>query len=267
MIAIKALATGILLYLWAIMPRIFNKPSKKMFKEYYYAHRGLHDNNSDAPENSMKAFKKAVDAGYGIELDVQLTKDKIPVIFHDDNLLRVCGEKGAIGDYTWKELKQFRLFDTEETIPKFEEVLQLVDGQVPLIIEIKCNYLSLEICRLTYEKIKSYNGIYCVESFHPLAIRWFKKHAPNIMRGQLSSDFTKEGDKRVVLKLLSHLLFNCIGKPDFIAYNCQYSGKVSRYLCKRIYRACMVAWTVRSKEQLKKIQREYDMFIFEGFLP
>ena len=89
-----------IVYLAAIMPRIFKRPDYSSLKGYYYAHRGLHDNNSDAPENSMAAFRKAVDAGYGIELDVQLTKDRIPVIFHDDTLKRVCGVDGYVKDYT-----------------------------------------------------------------------------------------------------------------------------------------------------------------------
>lgn len=262
-----AFLVGFVSYLWAIMPRIFRRPSKRIFENYYYAHRGLYNNEGDAPENSRKAFQKAVDSGYGIELDVQLTKDKVPVIFHDDDLFRVCHDKGKINDYTWEELKQFRLFHSKETIPKFEDILRLVDGKVPLIIEIKCNYLNMEVCKAAYDKLKNYHGVFCVESFHPLAVRWFKKNAPNIMRGQLSSDFAKEGDKRVILKMVEHLLLNFLGKPDFIAYNCKFSKKISRCLCKKIYGVSMVAWTVRSKEELKKMKREYDMFIFEGFLP
>lgn len=249
------------------MPRIFNKPSKRLFEGYFYAHRGLYDNKGDAPENSKKAFQRAIKANYGIELDVQLTKDKIPVVFHDESLERVCNIQGKISDYTFRELKQFRLYQSFERIPKLQEVLQLVDGNVPLIVEIKCETGKTEICQIVYDQLKQYEGLYCVESFHPFVVYWFRKNAPRVMRGQLSSDFAKEGDKRFILRLLGNLLFNFWGKPDFIAYNCCYSYRVSRQLCKKFYHAYMVAWTIQSKEQLKKNEKEYDMFIFEGFLP
>ena len=95
----------------------------------YYAHRGLHGEEG-IPENSMAAFRKAVDAGYGIELDVQVTKDKIPVVFHDFTLQRVCGQEGKVCDYTYEELQKFHLCRSVETIPLFEDVLKLVDGNV-----------------------------------------------------------------------------------------------------------------------------------------
>lgn len=257
----------IIAYLWAIMPRIFNKPSKELFEKYFYAHRGLYDNKGDAPENSEKAFQKAVKEGYGIELDIQLSKDKIPVVFHDESLKRVCKVPGKIEDYMLEELRQFKLLNSSETIPTLEEVLKLVDGKVPLIIEIKCASHKMEICQIVYEQMKQYKGIYCIESFHPLVVYWFRKNAPQIMRGQLSSDFVREGDKRFILRLLGNLLFNFLGKPDFIAYNCCYSERMSRKLCKKLYHAYMIAWTIQSEEQLKKNEKEYDMFIFEGFLP
>ena len=91
-----------ILYFLMIMPRMAHKPDTACFKEWLYAHRGLHDNATQAPENSMAAFRKAVDAGFGIELDIQLTKDKIPVVFHDFTLKRVCGGEGKICDYTYE---------------------------------------------------------------------------------------------------------------------------------------------------------------------
>ena len=126
-----------ILYFLMIMPRMSHKPDTAPFKEWLYAHRGLHDNATEAPENSMAAFRKAADAGFGIELDIQLTKDKIPVVFHDFTLKRVCGGEGKISDYTYEELQQFHLCNSVEKIPKFEDVLKMVDGKVPLIVEFK----------------------------------------------------------------------------------------------------------------------------------
>lgn len=126
-----------ILYFTAIMPRMINRPDTSLFKKKYFAHRGLHDNAGEAPENSMAAFSKAVEAGYGMELDVHVTKDGIPVIFHDFKLERICGAEGIIEDYTYEELQQFTLCSSEEKIPKLEELLSMVRGRVPLIIEIK----------------------------------------------------------------------------------------------------------------------------------
>ena len=135
-----------ILYFLMIMPRMIHKPDTAPFKEWLYAHRGLHDNATEAPENSMAAFRKAADAGFGIELDIQLTKDKIPVVFHDFTLKRVCGGEGKISDYTYEELQQFHLCDSVEKIPKFEDVLKMVDGKVPLIVEFKIERTDLSLC-------------------------------------------------------------------------------------------------------------------------
>ena len=165
-------------YLIAIMPHMVRRPDITPLMGHYYAHRGLHDNKTEAPENSMAAFRKAVDAGYGIELDVQLTKDRIPVVFHDESLQRVCGVKGNVRDYTYEELLQFHLCDSEEKIPLFEDFLKLVDGKVPLIIEIKIHEDHNTVCEIADSLIREYKGVYCIESFHPLAVKWYKEHRP-----------------------------------------------------------------------------------------
>ena len=159
-----------ILYFLMIMPRMIHKPDTAPFKEWLYAHRGLHDNATEAPENSMAAFRKAADAGFGIELDIQLTKDKIPVVFHDFTLKRVCGGEGKISDYTYEELQQFHLCDSVEKIPKFEDVLKMVDGKVPLIVEFKIERTDLSLCPLADKMLRAYKGMYCMESFNPLGV-------------------------------------------------------------------------------------------------
>ena len=141
---VAASAAG--LYLLAIMPRMGNRKRRKDFLNVYYAHRGLHDNDADAPENSMAAFQKAVEAGYGIEMDVQLSKDGVPVVFHDFTLKRICGQEGKVCDYTWQELESFRLCNSGERIPRFEDVLNEVRGRVPLIVELKVERVDLSLC-------------------------------------------------------------------------------------------------------------------------
>ena len=149
----------IALYLFLICPRIFDRPDISPFLGIHYAHRGLFDNKSDAPENSLPAFEKACQKGYAIELDVQLSKDNIPVVFHDDNLKRMCGVDGSVWDYTIKELKKMRLAASDATIPTFEEVLQVVDGRVPLLIEYKLDHVQTTICQLTESLLSGYNGL------------------------------------------------------------------------------------------------------------
>lgn len=256
------------LYLLAIMPRMKNRPDYSALMKKYYAHRGLHDNETDAPENSMAAFKKAVDAGYGIELDVQLTKDRIPVIFHDETLRRVCGVRGNLRDYTYEELQEFPLLKSKERIPKLDDFLSMVDGSVPLIIEIKVHEDVDTVCSVADQLIREYRGPYCVESFHPLAVKWYKDHRPEVIRGQLSTCFSKDGEiESWEKRLLHYLLFNFGTRPDFIAYDCRFRGNISRRICKNLYKALSVAWTVKSQEQMEACRKDFDLFIFEGFEP
>lgn len=142
--------TVTVLYLISIKPRIHGRPDYRPFFGHMYAHRGLHNMNpaieklksiknthaqqpetDRLPENSYAAIKRAADLGYGIEFDVHLTKDDVPVVFHDDTLNRICGVKGNLKDYTYAQLQQFRLLGTEERIPAFADILKMVDGRVP----------------------------------------------------------------------------------------------------------------------------------------
>ena len=135
----------VLLYLFLVAPRMLKRADRTLLLGWKYAHRGLFDNKSEAPENSLAAFRKAVEAGYGIELDVQLSKDKKLVVFHDATLKRMCGVSGNVWDYTLEELKQFRLADSKETIPTFEEFLEVVDGRVPFILEYKLDVAQTKV--------------------------------------------------------------------------------------------------------------------------
>lgn len=256
------------LYLLMIMPRMTHKADDAPFRKVLYAHRGLHDNDSRAPENSIVAFKKAVEGGYGIELDVQLSKDKIPVVFHDYTLKRVCSVEGKVCEYTFAELQEFKLCQSEEKIPRFEDVLALVDGKVPLIIEFKIEAVDTSVCTLADQMLRKYKGSYCIESFNPLALVWYRRNHPQIMRGQLSDTFFSRGElKGALYMILENMLLNFLTKPDFIAYNHKEEKKLSRRLCRSLYRNTAVAWTIRSEEELISARRNFDMFIFDSFLP
>ena len=246
----------LILYLFLVAPRIFGKPDRTPLYGVLYAHRGLFDNTTDAPENSIPAFRKAVEAGYGIELDVQLSKDNIPVVFHDASLKRMCGVDGNVWEYTLEELRQFTLAGSKETIPTFAEVLATVDGKVPLIIEYKLDVAQTKVCELANEMLSTYHGIYCIECFHPLALLWYRKHRPDIVRGQLCMEYWKEEKYRgnLMFLLLSYLVTNVATRPDFIAYQHSDASNLSRRVARRLG-ALSVAWTIKSQEQLETAKK------------
>lgn len=263
LIILGILLTIVLVYLFLVSPKMFHKLDYSGFFGVHYAHRGLFDNKSNAPENSLNAIRKAVDAGYGIEFDIQLSKDNIPVIFHDASLKRVCGIDGRVWDYTCEELQKIKLADSDQTIPTLAEVLKVVDGRVPLIIEYKMDGVDTKVCELGNELLKDYKGLYCIESFHPFAVRWYKKHRPDIVRGQISMDFKRHGRNQFICEFMTHLLTNFITRPDFIAYCHQDADKLSRRVCRKLG-ALSVAWTIKSQEQYEKAKTKFDLFIFDS---
>lgn len=259
---------SILLYFFLIMPKLRTNTKKYTKMGEFYAHRGLHNNEAGIPENSMTAFRRALEAGFGIELDVQLTKDGVPVIFHDTSLERMCGIKGRLDELTYGELQRLTLLNTSEKIPALAELLDMISGKVPLIVELKIEWTDLSVCSVAQALLDDYKGVYCIESFNPLALIWYKKHRKHVVRGQLSTNFKKDGEYiNIFYHVLTHLLLNWITKPDFIAYNCLYHKEIGRRICKRLYRNMAVAWTVKSQKQLDSLHKEYDLFIFDSFIP
>lgn len=261
------LGSGVV-YLAAIMPRMLNRPDTGLFKGKYFAHRGLHDSAGEAPENSMEAFRRAVEAGYGIELDVHVTKDGIPVIFHDFKLERMCGVPGELEKQTYEELQRYTLGNSMERIPRLEDFLRMVDGRVPLIVEIKGEKADVSFCGAIDRMLRDYSGAYCIESFNPMVLWWFRRYHGDVVRGQLASNFRRDGGYRNILYFfMTHLMLNFFTKPDFIAYNHDFKEEPGRRICRRLYGRPSVAWTVRSRKELEKLQGEFDVFIFEGFMP
>lgn len=251
------------------MPKIINRHNLKRWSGKYFAHRGLHQDPDTIPENSIAAFRLAIKNNYGIEMDVQLTKDNIPVVFHDYTLKRVCGVNKKVRDLTFKELSELRLHGSNEKIPTFESVLNLVQGSVPLIIEFKVELHDISVCVITAPMLKRYNGLYCIESFNPLVLLWYRRHNPKIMRGQLASNLIK--DKEVgnlsLYFVLQNLLLNFITKPDFIAYNHAHRNMLSFVLCRKLYRIPTFAWTIKSQAHLEDSKNRFDFFIFDQFIP
>lgn len=258
-----AMLVLVAIYLFMICPRLFGKPDRTLFFGVHYAHRGLFDNESQAPENSLNAIREAVKAGYGIEFDVQLSKDDVPVIFHDADLKRMCGIDGKVWDYTVEELQKMKLANSDQTIPTLAQVLEEVGGRVPLIVEYKMDRVDTKVCELGNKLLKTYKGTYCIESFHPFAVKWYRKNRPDILRGQLSENFIRDGKKEFTMFLMTYLLTNFMTRPDFIAYRHKDADNISRRICKGLG-ALSVAWTIRSQAEYEKGKRHFDLFIFDS---
>ena len=270
LILLVSAAVLAVLYLLAVMPRMTNRADIRPFLGGLYAHRGLHDNASDAPENSLAAFRKAVEKGFGIELDVQLTKDLVPVVFHDFTLKRVCGVDKKVRELTFDQLQELRLCGSDQRIPSFDQVLRLVKGRVPLIIEYKIEALDTRVCELGDRLLSDYPGAYCMESFNPLGVWWYKRHRKEVFRGILSDNYVKNGDRAfpaIFYEILHNMLFNFLAKPDFIAYNCRHYKDTARLICRNLYRAPAVAWTIKSQRELEERRADFDLFIFDSFVP
>ena len=252
------------LYLFLIAPRVPRRPLGP-FKGPY-AHRGLWDGQK--PENSLPAFRAAVQKGFGVETDVHITADDRLVVFHDDSLKRMCGADRNIADCTLKELRQYTLLDTEENIPTFDEFLDTAQGMVPLLIEIKTDKRVLQLCRMVNDRLRSYPGPYMIESFDPRAVRWYRKNRPDVIRGQLTFGLGRPSPlpKTAVTRLLASQAANVIGRPDFIAADHTTDRRLPQFLV-RLFRPHLAAWTVRSREDMRRLAGRYDIQIFEGFVP
>lgn len=235
------------------------------FHHTMFAHRGYHCADRKIPENSMPAFRAALEHNYGIELDLHLSKDGRLVVFHDDTLKRMCNHPGVIEDMTYSQLQKYPLLDTSERIPLFEDVLALVNGTVPLLIELKIPTRSLKICEKTYEYLKEYQGQYLVQSFNTMGLRWFKIHAPQILRGQLSSRLTRQKLKEHWLFrfMVENLLTNFLGRPDFISYKFSDLPNPGVSFLKSVLKLPVAVWTLRTRETLREGTIHYNMQIFE----
>lgn len=255
------LALLALLYVLSTMCRKGHKGLENL-RGWSYAHRGLHGNG--IPENSMAAFRAALDGGYGIELDLHLMKDGKLAVFHDNTLDRTTGKSGRLEDLTAEDLVNYPLEGTDEQIPLFSQVLELYDGKAPIIVELKPvggNHAALT--KAACDMLDAYHGVYCLESFDPRCITWLKKNRPNLIRGLLAYRYvgTRSELPDYLKFLLTHNMLNFTCMPDFIAYRyCDRQKTVSNDLCRKLWKLQGVTWTL-------KTQQEYDTAVNEGWLP
>lgn len=230
-------------------------------KNWKYAHRGLHDETR--PENSMAAFRAALEHGYGIELDIHLIKDGNLAVMHDTDLKRTTSCDGKITDLTTEQLKDYHLGGTKETIPTFQEVLNLFAGKAPLIIELKADNNANELVEAAVKTMEGYEGPWCMESFDPRCVYALKKNHPEVIRGQLTEDYFKSPKSKLhpCLKwALKNQVLNFLTMPDFVAYNCRDLNTFSNKLVRKFWGVQGVTWTLRSRE-------DYDAAVADGWIP
>ena len=237
----------------------------KWLTDVFVAHRGLFDNEKGIPENSLPAFELAVKNGFGIEMDVQASKDGVLVVFHDDSLKRMTGKEGRLADYTFDELRELRLLGTEHQIPTFEEFLKVANG-VNLVVEIKTHAHIGEVEQKVYDALKNYKGNYCIESFNPFIVRWFKLHAPEVIRGQLSCDYKNSGFSRFKIWMLAQLKLCKWNGSQFIAFDAA-TLKDNRAVARFGKKIPIICWTVKSQKQYDELHDYFDNMIFDSFYP
>lgn len=268
MIFISVIILIAVLYLLAISGRK-NHAGIQSLRGWSYAHRGLHD--VDKPENSMAAFKAALEGGYGIELDVHLLKDGNLAVIHDSLLKRTTGKDGRVEDLTTEDLKNYHLEGTDQTIPTLQEVLSLYAGKAPLIVEMKpVNGNHARLMKTACDMLDFYDGVYCMESFDPRCVRWLKKNRPEIIRGQLSENYLKTNLKLpfILRFILKHNLLHFWVSPDFVAYRYEYrKDTISNWLCRKLWKLAGVSWTLKTREEYDTAVKEGWIPIFEGFRP
>ncbi len=273
-ILIATICVGVFysLYLFLIAPGVKSKEKKIKLSKlllYHYAHRGLHNLGNLIPENSLKAFILAKEAGYGIELDLNLTKDGKVVVFHDGDLLRASGADLKVENLTWDELSEYEIFGTKEKIPLFSDVLKEIDGEIPLLVELKNSKRYKELCEKSSKLLDEYKGDYCIESFNPKIVRWFYKNRTNIVRGQLSSSVKGLGEENnIILRfLLSSLIFNFLSRPDFVAYFYRHAKSKFGIKNYRLLGGNLFGWTIADEKSAKEYLAFFDSIIFENFNP
>ena len=234
-------------------------------KETYITHRGLHG-VYQLVENTKASFLAAISRGYGIELDTNILKDGTVVVFHDKNLKRLCGVDLALKDLTIDEIKSYTIAGTDEQITTLEEILKLVNGKVPLLIEIKPFGNKKRHAKTVSELLKNYPYAVAIQSYDPSIVRWFKKNDPQQIRGQISEYFRDSTMNKPTIWALKKMIFNRFTQPDFINYRLE--DLPNPYVQKAKNRGVLIlAYAARNQKALDYARKAFDNAVFENFIP
>lgn len=233
------------------------------------AHRGLHDSAAGIPENSRAAITAAIDAGYGAEIDLQISADGIAVVVHDYALERLTAAAGPVNARTAAALGNLRLAGTAETIATLEDILRQVDGRIPLLVELKRQSGGAgPLERASWSVLASYPGRFAVQSFDPFALAWFARHAPDVPRVQVATGYHTSYRGRPAWQkfLYRRLLANRFSQPHLIAYDVRclpyWAPERARARGKPV-----LAWTIRTEADRRVAAHHADNVIFEGYRP
>ena len=255
----------------AVKPRIWNKPDISEIQRFDFAHRGFHDPEKKIPENSLAAFRAAIEHGYGISLDVRITRDGVPVVFADSRLDRLTGTNGTVENSILDELKTLYLDGTDEQIPTLAEALELIDAQVPVLVNLMTADGNHEILSdLTCEVLDAYEGVFAVESLDFRVLRWFKKQRNEYIRGQ-KADYSYRSGYRfldVILDFLTaSLLLNFLTCPDYVSANIDYRRTPSLFICRLLYRVPIMDGLVTTLEDYELVRTDGSIVVFEEIEP
>jgi hypothetical protein len=255
----------------AVKPRIFNKPDLSELRRYDYAHRGFTGNDPAVPENSKTAFQNAIDHGYGITMDVRLTRDGIPVIFADTRLERLTGASGSVENTTLADIRGLKLSGTDEEVLTLDEALKLVNGQVPVILDLQVEDDNVDsLCDEVCEAVDEYEGVFAIESMDARVLRWYKKQRNEYVRGQKTDYTYRSGSSfmsRLIDFLTSSLLINFLSEPDFISTPIDQKCNPSLFLCKLVYRVPRVSTMVRSLDDYETAKTDGASVVFDYIEP
>ena len=211
-----------------------------------------------ALEKALDTLKRAQDAldeaGFAEITLCPETMGKIGQLGTLEEVLALCGVDKRISQMTWEELSGYKLTGSQEGVPLFSQMLEAVGGRTPLIIELKGYNDPALLCRLAMEELQGYQGLYCVESFDPRIVRWFKLHHPEIVRGQLMEKM-KAGDNGLSgaqAFFARNMMTNFLTRPHFEAYDFHARDIPSLYAARRVFGMQEVSWTIRTQEDYKK---------------
>lgn len=236
------------------------------------AHRGLHDAASGIIENTAAAFARALESDYAIETDVRTSSDGEVMVFHDATLDRLTKKTGKVAAHSARELQQIPYARGTDRIQTLNELLEQVAGAVPVVIEIKTDWMR----RGPFEQriaavLKSYDGPAAVMSFDPYSIAHFASAAPQIARGLVSEGFADEKHWSYLTSgqrfSMRHLFSSSVARPQFIAYDINALPALAPLVARRLFGCPLLTWTVRTPEQRSKAEQYADAIIFEGFRP
>jgi glycerophosphoryl diester phosphodiesterase len=222
-----------------------------------FAHRGLHGGGT--VENSLGAIEAAAAGGYGIEIDVRLSRDGVAMVFHDERLDRLTSEQGRVVERTAAALQALRLAGSRDCIPRLTEALRAIGGRVPLLIEVKARGQAWRLCRAVAADLADYQGPVGVMSFNPHVPHWFSWRAPRILRGLVVTESGKEGWRGAAERRLAWAW----SRADFAA--CDVRDLPSAFSeARRTKGVPVYTWTVRSDDDGARAAAHADQIIFEA---